>query len=189
MNFLTSAIAPLFNILFTLEFAFRCFNAERLEREIHKDLKGARVAKDREFFAVSLNEAKEVIEQKILINQYSKFNQKETTVYLNICKKKFIITILNKGKLLLNNTFDYQNNEDFLYYILFCFEQLDLSTEKTKIILHGLITESDEKFKIIYKYIRNVTFGERPKQFNYSKNIEQTEGQKYFGLFSQVLCA
>ena len=47
---------------FTLEFAFRCFNAERLEREIHKDLKGARVAKDREFFAVSLNEAKEVIE-------------------------------------------------------------------------------------------------------------------------------
>jgi len=47
---------------FTLEFAFRCFNAERLERAIHKDLKGARVAKDREFFAVSLNEAKEVIE-------------------------------------------------------------------------------------------------------------------------------
>ena len=33
-------------------------------------------------------EAKEVIEQKILINQYSKFNRKETTVYLNICKKK-----------------------------------------------------------------------------------------------------
>lgn len=46
---------------FTLEFAFRCFNAERLEGEIHKGLKGSRVAKGREFFAVSLNEAKEVI--------------------------------------------------------------------------------------------------------------------------------
>ena len=47
---------------FTLEWAFRCFNAERLEGEVHKQLKGHRISKDREFFAISLNEAKEAIE-------------------------------------------------------------------------------------------------------------------------------
>jgi len=47
---------------FTLEWAFRCFNAERLEGEVHKQLKGHRISKDREFFAISLNEAKETIE-------------------------------------------------------------------------------------------------------------------------------
>ena len=47
---------------FTLEWAFRCFNAERLEGEVHQALKGHRIAKDREFFAISLNEAKETIE-------------------------------------------------------------------------------------------------------------------------------
>jgi hypothetical protein len=47
---------------FTLEFAFRCFNAERLERELHKHFAGARISNKKEFFAVSLNEAKEAIE-------------------------------------------------------------------------------------------------------------------------------
>tara|TARA_R110002012_G_scaffold275219_1_gene461754 strand:- start:76 stop:558 length:483 start_codon:yes stop_codon:yes gene_type:complete len=47
---------------FTLEWAFRCFNAERLEGEVHKQLQGYRVSKGREFFTISLNEAKEIIE-------------------------------------------------------------------------------------------------------------------------------
>ena len=47
---------------FTLEWAFRCFNAERLEGEVHKKLSGYRISKDREFFAISLNEAKETVE-------------------------------------------------------------------------------------------------------------------------------
>tara|TARA_B100001564_G_scaffold342249_1_gene337699 strand:- start:229 stop:702 length:474 start_codon:yes stop_codon:yes gene_type:complete len=47
---------------FQLEWAFRCFNAERLEGEVHKMLQGHRISKDREFFAISLNEAKETIE-------------------------------------------------------------------------------------------------------------------------------
>ena len=42
--------------------AFRCFNAERLEGEVHKQLQGYRISKDREFFAISLNEAKETVE-------------------------------------------------------------------------------------------------------------------------------
>ena len=47
---------------FQLEWAFRCFNAERLEGEVHKHLQGYRISKDREFFAISLNEAKEAVE-------------------------------------------------------------------------------------------------------------------------------
>ena len=47
---------------FILEWAFRCFNGERLEGEVHRVLKGYRITKDREFFAVSLDKAKETIE-------------------------------------------------------------------------------------------------------------------------------
>ena len=53
---------------FALEWAFRCFNAERLEGEVHQALKGHRISKDREFFAISLNEAKETIED--LVQKY-----------------------------------------------------------------------------------------------------------------------
>jgi hypothetical protein len=47
---------------FRLEFAFRCFNAERLEGEIHKKLEGYRVSNDREFFDITLREAREIVE-------------------------------------------------------------------------------------------------------------------------------
>ena len=47
---------------FRVEFAFKCFNAESLEREIHKYLKPFRVNNDREFFQISLTEAEKTIE-------------------------------------------------------------------------------------------------------------------------------
>lgn len=47
---------------FNVEFAFKCFNAERLEREIHRYFKAMRISKDREFFQVPLSEAKKAIE-------------------------------------------------------------------------------------------------------------------------------
>ena len=53
----TSVATPFF-----LEWAFKCFNAGKLEQEIHDKLRGHRISNNKEFFAVSLNEAKETIE-------------------------------------------------------------------------------------------------------------------------------
>lgn len=46
---------------FKVEWAFNCHNGEFLEREVHKHLAQHRVRNDREFFQVSLEEAKRVI--------------------------------------------------------------------------------------------------------------------------------
>jgi hypothetical protein len=48
---------------FKVEWAFHCYNAEALEKEIHHYLQGSRIAGNREFFDVSLDEAKKVITQ------------------------------------------------------------------------------------------------------------------------------
>jgi len=53
----TSVATPFF-----LEWAFKCFNAGKLEQEIHEKLKGHRISSNKEFFAISLNEARETIE-------------------------------------------------------------------------------------------------------------------------------
>lgn len=47
-----------------LEWAFACFNAHDLEKEIHKSLqdRGLRVKNNKEFFYISLQEAKQVIQ-------------------------------------------------------------------------------------------------------------------------------
>ena len=66
----TSVATPFF-----LEWAFKCFNAGKLEQEIqirtavaeleqeiHDKLRGHRISSNKEFFAISLNEARETIE-------------------------------------------------------------------------------------------------------------------------------
>jgi hypothetical protein len=46
---------------FKVEWAFHCYNAEQLEKELHRHLEGQRINNNREFFDLEVNEAKEVI--------------------------------------------------------------------------------------------------------------------------------
>lgn len=48
-------------VKFNVEYAFKCFNAHALEIELHKYLKDYRVNNDREFFQMSVVQAKEAI--------------------------------------------------------------------------------------------------------------------------------
>lgn len=46
---------------YKVEWAYQCFNGEMVEREVHHKLKAQRVNNSKEFFQISLEEAKEVI--------------------------------------------------------------------------------------------------------------------------------
>lgn len=48
-------------VKFSVAFAFKCFNAHALENEIHKYLSSYRVNNDREFFQITVEEAKDAI--------------------------------------------------------------------------------------------------------------------------------
>lgn len=92
--------------------------------------------------------------QKIL--DFSK-NIEETQIYIYIKKNDFQIVVVKNQKLLLFNSFDYATSEDFIYYLLFTFEQLDLNPEMVPVKLLGTISKDNDLFKIAYKYIRNVS--------------------------------
>ena len=47
---------------FVVEHAFRCFNAEALEGELHKFFDSYRISNNREFFRLSLKEVKKAVE-------------------------------------------------------------------------------------------------------------------------------
>ena len=61
---------------FVVEWAFPCFNAHDVEKQVHKYLEdnGFRVNKNKEFFNVSVNEAKAVVER---IGEPYKMNEDE----------------------------------------------------------------------------------------------------------------
>jgi len=82
---------------------------------------------------------------------------KEPICYVHIAHRQIDITVLEKKKLLLYNSFKFNTKEDLIYYILFTMEQLNLDTENTKLKLFGNIEEGDELYSICYQYVKNIS--------------------------------
>ncbi len=104
-----------------------------------------------------------LIEQLLIIEKHAG----QPKVYVNIADTNFEIVAFNKGELLLYNTFEHQTKEDFIYYLLFTLEQLQLNPETIQLTLLGTINKEDQLYKIAYKYIRNVSFGNRMDTYNF----------------------
>ncbi|WP_299100562.1 DUF3822 family protein [uncultured Winogradskyella sp.] len=92
--------------------------------------------------------------------------EEEPVVYINVNKTTIELLVLENNKLQLFNTFEYHSKEDFIYYVLFVFEQLKLDVETTTTLLSGNIVIGDQNFVMLYLYIRNVTFIDKTYSFN-----------------------
>ncbi len=79
-------------------------------------------------------------------------------VFLHVKNNEFDCIVIKNGALQLCNTYSYQTPEDFIYYVLFCFEQLKMNPDSVDVILCGDIRKNDEKFDFLYTYIRNISF-------------------------------
>ncbi|MDX1544968.1 MAG: DUF3822 family protein [Christiangramia sp.] len=81
-----------------------------------------------------------------------------TKVYLHTHLSFYELVIIENGKLLFANSFEYETKEDFLYYLLFTAEQLKQDPDKFELILLGDINRDSEEYKMAWDYIRNISF-------------------------------
>lgn len=81
---------------------------------------------------------------------------KEPIVYVHVFEKEIDITVISNKKLLFFNNFEYETQEDFLYYLLFTLEQLQLDTETVDLKLLGAIEQDDALYKVCYEYVKRV---------------------------------
>ncbi len=79
-------------------------------------------------------------------------------MYLHFQQNSFDCIVLKRGELQLCNTYIYKTPEDFIYYTLFCMEQLKLDPETLPVLLCGAINKNDDIYKIAYTYIRSLEF-------------------------------
>ncbi|GAA3789738.1 DUF3822 family protein [Corallibacter vietnamensis] len=93
--------------------------------------------------------------------------EKQPKLYIHVSKFHYEIVIIENGQLILYNTFEYNTQEDFIYYILFIIEQLNLNPESVETILLGNIVKDDNYYNILYKYIRHVSFGSKQHLYSF----------------------
>ena len=105
----------------------------------------------------------------------------EPKAFIHVSNEMFDFIVIKNGKLLICNSFVYKTPEDFIYYILFCFEQLKLNPDTVKTVLLGSINKEDDIYHILYKYVRNIEFH---KDIHQKKLTDNDEPHHHFLLKS-----
>ncbi len=119
-----------------------------------------------------------------LLNNHS--SKSAINFFIHVGQSHFEIIVAKHKKLLLYNTFLYKTTEDFIYYVLFTIEQLDLDVEKVEVQLLGQIENFDEFYKILYKYIRHVSFLDYQSNYNSILSIDKYIQTKNFIIFNTI---
>lgn len=83
--------------------------------------------------------------------------------HLHLFKDHFTCIITKNNQLQLCNSFTYKSPEDFIYYVLFCYEQIGLEPENDAITLSGAIRQDDALYNELYTYVRHLHFAENKK--------------------------
>ena len=108
---------------------------------------------------------------RALLNSHSA--GQEPVCYVHVAENQMDIIILNQKKLLFYNSFQYRTKEDFLYYLLFTLEQLELAPDTIKLRLFGEIVEGDELYDICYEYINHIAIYLPSNQIYSTKDLEE----------------
>ncbi|HIP47783.1 MAG TPA: DUF3822 family protein [Lutibacter sp.] len=96
----------------------------------------------------------------LLVTSLLKYQKHSLNKYffVNVSKNIIDVVYLANNKLHLYNSFLFYTKEDFLYYILFSLEQLQLNPNEQKITFLGAIDKKSPLFDITYTYVRNIDF-------------------------------
>lgn len=121
-----------------------------------------------------------------LLGQFK--NSPDKNLIVHIQPFSFEAILVEGGNLLFYNSFRYHAPEDFMYFLMFCCDRLKLNPEKIAISLVGEIEKNSTLYALLFKYFRNVKFGERPDSFQYSYGFSEFPAHFFYNLFSQPLC-
>lgn len=124
---------------------------------------------------------------KKLAREFSDRNS-ETRAFINVKNNSYELIILNNAKLIFHNYFNFNTKEDFLYFILFTFDQLNIDNESIPLYFMGFIEEKSSIVELCSRYIRNIRFFNRDNDFNYINELNSVPYYYYYTLYSFISC-
>ena len=122
-----------------------------------------------------------------LVKEFSERIQ-GTRAFVNVKNNTYELTIMDDTKLLFHNYFNFNTKEDFLYFILFTFEQLKIDNETVALYFMGMIEEKSVIVELCSRYVRNIRFFNRNNNYNYINELDSIPYYYYYILYSSVSC-
>lgn len=107
----------------------------------------------------------------VLVEKLLKINIEQKSMFVNANSNTIDIVVIENSNLLLCNSFKINTKEDFLYYILFVVEQLQLNPEVFTLKLLGNISKANSKYDLLTNYIKNISFLESSNNIYSNLNL------------------
>ncbi len=105
-------------------------------------------------------------------------------LFVYVDRFKLHILWINQGKLAYYNQFLIKQFTDYAKSIMLVLTALGLNQETTPVVLWGYIGKNSPHYEEFNKYIRNVTFGERPGHLKFGYMFDEVQEHHFFDLFS-----
>ncbi len=115
------------------------------------------------------------------------FESEQDSMCVFVDKNRLHIVAGSAEQLRFYNQFVIKRIADFSRYILLIMKELDLDKNQHKIMLWGHIDAESNLFRQLYKYIRNISFGNRPKFLHYGYMFDEIEDQQYFDVLNMAI--
>ncbi|MBL6445530.1 DUF3822 family protein [Fulvivirga sp. 29W222] len=113
---------------------------------------------------------------------------KKNTMYLYIDRFKLHIITLKNNKLEFYNQFSIKQFNDYIKYIMLVMKGLNKNQKTSDVVLWGYIGKQSPHYNEFYKFIKNISFGDRPDYLNYGYIFDEVQDHHFFDLYSIHLC-
>ncbi len=100
--------------------------------------------------------------------------------------RQLVILGIN-GELKFYNCFNYEGENDMLYYILGAVKSME--TEPTTVVLDGIINKHSAIYHRLRQYFEQVTIAPKNPEIHYSYLIERLPDARFHNLFKSFSCA
>lgn len=115
-------------------------------------------------------------------------NYPDDSIFLFVDRFKLHVISSRNKKLEYYNQFTIKKFQDYVKYIMLVFNGLKRSQQTTNVVMWGYIGKQSTHYHEFIKYIKHVSFGERPKFYKYGFVFDELQDQYYFDTYNLQLC-
>ncbi|MBK7651992.1 MAG: DUF3822 family protein [Flammeovirgaceae bacterium] len=113
--------------------------------------------------------------------------KEKTPLYVYVDRFKLHILAVQKGKLLYYNQFLIKQFSDYVKSIMLVMKGLSFDQNTSEVVLWGYIGKNSPHYQELIKYVRNVSFGDRPSYIKFGYLFDEVQEHHFFDLYSTHL--
>ncbi len=105
-------------------------------------------------------------------------------LYVYIDRFKLHILFIKERRLIYYNQFIIKQFSEYVKYIMLVMKAMGMDQSTSRVVLWGYIGRNSSHYQEFIKYVRNVSFGERPTHLKFGYLFDEVQEHHYFDLYS-----